>query len=148
MYMYLYFRLLPCCKLWPPPGLRKGESCSWVHPGLVRSTFPCSWVQEYGGEKIQMLLHIHDILPIPHHPNAASHPPTPRVGEGGEVGWGTWGWAGGVLEEYRVHMHTYTPVGTRITVGNKNGNSKMPYQIQAFSIILPVKLMNIRRAVD
>ena len=39
----------------------------------------------------------------------------------GHVGLGGWDGAlgGDVIEEYRVHMHAYTHVGTRITVGNK-----------------------------
>ena len=43
-------------------------------------------------------------------------------GEGlGHMGWGVvWGIGGGVLEECHVHMHIYTNVGTRITVGKKN----------------------------
>ena len=44
--------------------------------------------------------------------------------------WGTWGWmgwggalgVGGVLEEHRVHIHTCTHVGTKITV-EKNERS-------------------------
>ena len=48
------------------------------------------------GEKIQMISYIHDVLPIPHHPNAPPHPPTPRVGGGGEGGVGHVGLGGGV----------------------------------------------------
>ena len=53
-------------------------------------------------------------------------PRTPRGGGEGSRGVGHVGlggglghWGGGVLEEYHVHMHTYTLVGTRITVVKK-----------------------------
>ena len=69
------------------------------------------------------------------------------------MGLGGWGdgvrhWGGGVLEEYRVHMHTYTHVGTRITVGKKIGNPQIPSLIQPFLEMLPANWMPSRRAVD
>ena len=82
---------------------------------------------------------------IPHTPNASPHPTDPTWGsggagrEGGARGVGGWGGAlgGGVLEEYRVHMHTYTDVGTKITVGKKIENPKIPSRFQLFWEILP-----------
>ena len=63
----------------------------------------------YRGEKsLGIWVDGHDVLLIPHTPNSSPHPTNPT---GGGVGR-----EGGVLEEYRVHMHTYTHVGTRITV--------------------------------
>ena len=54
---------------------------------------------------------------MPHHTPRGGR----RAGEGGGGARGVGGWGGalggGVLEEHRVHMHTYTHVGTRITVG-------------------------------
>ena len=70
----------------------------------------------------------HDVLLIPHTPNASPHPTNSTWGGAGREGGargvgGVEGWCGalggGVLEEYRVHMHTYTHVGTRITVGKQ-----------------------------
>ena len=73
--------------------------------------------------------HESDVLLIPHTPNASPHPTNPTWRGGGEGGVGHVGlgggvghWRGGVLEEFRVHMNTYTHVGTRITVG-KNWKS-------------------------
>ena len=70
---------------------------------------------------------------MPHHT-----PPTPRgaewgggvghVGGGVEVGH----WGSGVLEECRLHMHTYTHVGTRITVGRVFNNSELQLTIHHF----------------
>ena len=59
------------------------------------------------------------------HPQCLTTPHQPHVGGGGAergvghvgLGGGVGQWVGGVLEEYRVHMHTYTHVGVRITVG-------------------------------
>ena len=62
---------------------------------------------------------------VTHPPNAPPQPTNPKGGGGdgrvGHLGLGGWGGAlrGGVLEEYRVHMHIYTHVGTKITVGKK-----------------------------
>ena len=63
----------------------------------------------------------------PHPPYTPPHPPQPHVlggGRGGgvgHVGLGGWGGGlgGGVWEEYRVYIDTYTHVGTKITVGKK-----------------------------
>ena len=49
---------------------------------------------------------------------------------GGVGHWG--GVLGGVLEEYHVHMHTYTHVGTRITGGNKLKVPKMQTKLNYF----------------
>ena len=88
--------------------------------GSVRLTFPLVWVQDYGGEKSSGIgVDGHDVLLIPHTPKASPHPTNPTWGVGGwgggggargvgGVGWGIGG--GGVLEEYRVHMHIYTHV--------------------------------------
>ena len=46
-------------------------------------------------------------------------PPTPRGEGAGREDGAHWvgHWGGGVLADYRAHVHTYTHVGTRITVG-------------------------------
>ena len=64
---------------------------------------------------------------MPHHT-----PPTPRVGGGGGGACGVGGCGGAleawVLDEYRIHVQTYTHVGTRITVG-KNWEFQKSHQI-------------------
>ena len=72
------------------------------------------------GKKIRMISYIHNILPIPHHPNAPPHPPNPTCwGRGRGGGWGTWGWGvgwgiGGVGYEKNIvyisiHTHMLVP---------------------------------------
>ena len=93
---------------------------------IVRLFSPCFHNYKVkGGNSSGIAVNGHDVLLIPHPPNAPPDPTNPTWGGrgGGEarrvggVGWVIGG--GGVLEEYPVHMHTctYTHVGTRITVG-------------------------------
>ena len=97
--------------------------------------------QDYSGEQQSEIRgEVHDVLLIPHRPNAPPHPPTPHrtggagmemghVGLGGGVGH----WRGGVLEEYRVScIHTHTC--TRMTVENNNKTKNQIRVIYLFSI--------------
>ena len=107
--------------------------------GIIRLTFPFGFSRDYGREKSSEIgVDGHDVPLIPHPSNAPPHPTNPTWG-GGEGGVGHMGLGGGVghlgggvLEEYRVHMHIYTHVGTRITVGKKLEITKFQIRFNHF----------------
>ena len=57
--------------------------------GSVRLIFPLVWLQGYGGEKSSGIgVDGHDVLLIPHTPNASPHPTNPTWGRARREGGG------------------------------------------------------------
>ena len=103
--------LLSCtfAKKWP------AKTKSQFTYGTVRLIFLAS-IRDYGGDKsCEIGVDGDDVLLIPHPPQCPTTLHQPHVGGSGREGVGHVGlgggvgqWGGGVLEEYRAHMHIYT----------------------------------------
>ena len=85
-----------------------------------RLPFPLVWVQDYGGEKSSGIgVDGHDVLLIPHTPNASPHPTTPHqphvgggLGGAREVGGGVGHWGVGHWKNIVyicIHTHMLVP---------------------------------------